>query len=80
MEKLISDNNQVQIRSLPEKYIFPPEKRPGKLPVSACKFVPVIDLEETAGDNRAVISQKILKASQEFGFFQVSTNNNLSLI
>ncbi|KAJ6998102.1 hyoscyamine 6-dioxygenase-like [Populus alba x Populus x berolinensis] len=71
MEKLISNYNQVQIKSLPEKYIFPPEKRPGKLPVSACKFVPVIDLDEAAGDNRAAISQKILKASQEFGFFQV---------
>ncbi|KAJ6773746.1 HYOSCYAMINE 6-DIOXYGENASE-LIKE [Salix purpurea] len=58
-------------RPLPEEYIFPLEKRPGKLPVSACKFVPVIDLDETAGDSRAVISQKILKACQEFGFFQV---------
>ncbi|CAK7346421.1 unnamed protein product [Dovyalis caffra] len=69
MEKLISNFNQVQ--SLPEKYIFPLEKRPGKLPVPACKFVPIIDIDETAGENRAVIAQKILKASQEFGFFQV---------
>lgn len=50
---------------LPEKYVFPPEKRPGKLDFPICENIPVIDLEKAK-------SQQILKACQEFGFFQVS--------
>ncbi|XP_071902788.1 hyoscyamine 6-dioxygenase-like [Coffea arabica] len=54
--------------SLPEKYIVPEEKRPGALLAPVSKDIPAIDLSE--GD-RASIIQKIMKASQEFGFFQV---------
>ncbi|XVF21598.1 hypothetical protein REPUB_Repub12eG0103600 [Reevesia pubescens] len=65
MEKPISSWYKVQ--SLPESYIFPPDTRPGKLDVLRCNTVPVIDLCE----NRTDTLQQILKASQEFGLFQV---------
>ncbi|CAK7357592.1 unnamed protein product [Dovyalis caffra] len=69
MEKLISSWNNVQF--VPEKYIFPPEKRPGNITFSASKSIPVIDLAETASKDRDVTIQKILKAAQEYGFLQV---------
>lgn len=53
--------------SLPENYIVPPEKRPGNVIVPLCNSIPVVDLE----DSRAEIIQQILRASREFGFFQV---------
>ena len=55
------------LKSLPENYIVPVEKRPG-MPVPISKDIPVIDLGE---EDRANRIQKIIKASQEFGLFQV---------
>ncbi|XP_027089008.1 hyoscyamine 6-dioxygenase [Coffea arabica] len=55
------------LKSLPENYIVPVEKRPG-MPVPISKDIPVIDLGE---EDRANRIQKIMKASQEFGLFQV---------
>ncbi|XP_022727794.1 hyoscyamine 6-dioxygenase-like [Durio zibethinus] len=69
MEKLVS--NWCKSKPLPESYIFPPETRPGKLLVPICNTIPVIDLSKAEGQNRTDIIQQILKASQEFGFFQV---------
>ncbi|CAK7346418.1 unnamed protein product [Dovyalis caffra] len=69
MENLVSSRCKVQ--SLSEKYVFPAEMRPGKIDVALCESIPVIDLDDRAGQNRAIIAQEILKASQEFGFFQV---------
>ncbi|OMO78458.1 hypothetical protein CCACVL1_14365, partial [Corchorus capsularis] len=54
-------------QSLPESYIFPPDVRPGKLDVPTCNKIPVIDLGN--GDNNLV--DQLLKASQDFGMFQV---------
>ncbi|XP_027172135.1 hyoscyamine 6-dioxygenase-like [Coffea eugenioides] len=55
------------LKSLPENYAVPEGKRPGKLaPIS--RDIPVIDLGEA---DRAAVVQKIIKASQEFGLFQV---------
>ncbi|TYI15946.1 hypothetical protein E1A91_A08G208400v1 [Gossypium mustelinum] len=65
MDKLVSSWYKDQ--SLPESYIFPPHERPGKLLVPRCNTVPVIDL----GDTRTNLVHQILKASQEFGLFQV---------
>ncbi|XP_022771255.1 hyoscyamine 6-dioxygenase-like [Durio zibethinus] len=65
MEKLVSSWYKDQ--PLPESYIFPPDKRPGKLLVPKSNTVPVIDL----ADNRTDIIQQMLKASLEFGLFQV---------
>ncbi|KAA8550762.1 hypothetical protein F0562_002446 [Nyssa sinensis] len=69
MENLVSSWFNVQ--SLPENYVFPPDKRPGKLSVPLCKIIPVIDLGNAVDHDRSNTIQQILKASQEFGFFQV---------
>ncbi|KAB1213740.1 Hyoscyamine 6-dioxygenase [Morella rubra] len=53
---------------VPESFVHPPEKRPGNLVVRPCKTIPVVDLED---DDRTQIIQHIMKASREFGFFQV---------
>ncbi|KAM2511656.1 hypothetical protein PS1_036019 [Malus domestica] len=66
MEKLVS--NWYNKRTLPENYIFPPDARPGKLATApSCDNIPVIDL----GGDQTCIIQQILKASHEYGFFQV---------
>ena len=69
MEKLVSSwyNDQ----SLPDSYMFPPEARPGKLLFPRCNNVPVVDISKALDHNRTDTVQQILKASQEFGFFQV---------
>ncbi|KAK5784008.1 hyoscyamine 6-dioxygenase-like [Gossypium arboreum] len=54
--------------SLPESYVMPPERRPGNLVVPLEKSIPVIDLQ--CHDPKDTI-QQILKASQDYGFFQV---------
>ncbi|KZV32991.1 hyoscyamine 6-dioxygenase [Dorcoceras hygrometricum] len=64
MEVLMSNWCTKTAQSLPEKYVFPPGKRPGKLDFPVCENVPVIDLKKAK-------SQQILNAFQEFGFFQV---------
>ncbi|KAL3517691.1 hypothetical protein ACH5RR_020280 [Cinchona calisaya] len=69
MEVLMSNWSDVQ--SMPESYVFPPDKRPGKHIFPDCKDIPTIDLDKAEGLNRAEIIQQIIKASQEFGFFQV---------
>ncbi|KAK4441595.1 Hyoscyamine 6-dioxygenase [Sesamum alatum] len=70
MEVLMSNWSNV-VQSLPEKYIIPPAKRPGKLVFPVVNDVPVIDLETGEGHGRGDIIQQILHACQEFGFFQV---------
>ncbi|KAF8401869.1 hypothetical protein HHK36_012818 [Tetracentron sinense] len=69
MEKLIS--KRFNIQSVPESYVLPQELRPGKLVVPLCKTIPVVDLGGGDGHDQTEIIQQILKASQEFGFFQV---------
>ncbi|WOG81743.1 hypothetical protein DCAR_0100894 [Daucus carota subsp. sativus] len=56
-------------KSLPADYIMPPEKRVTDFTVS--KEIPVLDLEHEAGPGRSALIQQIIKASQEFGLFQV---------
>ncbi|XP_024982278.1 hyoscyamine 6-dioxygenase-like [Cynara cardunculus var. scolymus] len=58
------------IQSVPKDYVMPPERRPGDF-VSVCNEIPVIDLQENPNVDRSQIVQQILKASQEFGLFQV---------
>ena len=57
--------------SLPGDYIFPPELRPGDLKIPFGSNISVIDLSEEENGNRTNTIQKIIKASEEFGFFQV---------
>lgn len=70
MEKLVSIWSKDQ-QYLPENYIFPPETRPGKSIIPLCTTIPVIDLSKASDQNRSNTIQQILKASKEFGFFQV---------
>ncbi|GKV01880.1 hypothetical protein SLEP1_g14394 [Rubroshorea leprosula] len=53
---------------LPPSYVHPSETRPGNLVVPPGTSIPVIDF---AGHDRNQIIQKILKAGEEYGFFQV---------
>ncbi|KAJ1413951.1 Oxoglutarate/iron-dependent dioxygenase [Sesbania bispinosa] len=54
--------------SVPLSYVQPPESRPGKVISPSGKTIPVIDL---GGHDHAHIKKYILKASEEYGFFQV---------
>ncbi|CAL5206903.1 unnamed protein product [Lathyrus oleraceus] len=69
MEKLTP--NWSSIESVPENYIFPPETRPGDIEIPISHSVPVIDLSEAHSVDRTNTIQKIIKAAEEFGFFQV---------
>lgn len=60
--------------SLPENYIFPPETRPGKCIVPSSNNIPLIDLSQAVGHHRSDTIQQILKAGNQFGFFQVHTS------
>ncbi|XP_074316656.1 protein DOWNY MILDEW RESISTANCE 6-like [Silene latifolia] len=69
MEKFVS--SWANGEKLPESYVFPPGKRPGKVAVTTSKNVPVIDIGKAKGVDRSTIIQQIIQASQDFGFFQV---------
>ncbi|XAR61116.1 Flavanone 3-dioxygenase [Bertholletia excelsa] len=69
MEKLSS--SWCKVETVPESYVLPPEIRPGKLVFPMCNSIPVIDLAGLGFDRNEVI-QHILKASQEYGFFQLA--------
>ncbi|KAH1106121.1 hypothetical protein J1N35_009889 [Gossypium stocksii] len=69
MEKLVS--SWFSNKTLPQSYIFPPEARPGNHVIPRCNTIPVVDLSKALAHDRIAIVQQILKASQEFGFFQV---------
>ncbi|THG20337.1 hypothetical protein TEA_009568 [Camellia sinensis var. sinensis] len=60
------------VNTVPQKFVFPPEERPGDLPAPLCKGIPVIDLQQSGGHHdRADLLHQIIKASQELGMFQV---------
>ncbi|KAK9704850.1 hypothetical protein RND81_07G015100 [Saponaria officinalis] len=69
MEKFVSSWSDGE--NLPESYVFPPGKRPGKVVVTTSKNVPVIDIGKAEGLDRSAVIQQIMQASQEYGFFQV---------
>ncbi|XP_061344236.1 protein DOWNY MILDEW RESISTANCE 6-like [Gastrolobium bilobum] len=54
--------------SVPSSYVQPPESRPGMVVVASGKTIPVVDLGE---QDRAETMRHILRASEEYGFFQV---------
>ena len=68
MHKLLSNRCTTLHSTVPESYILPPERRPSAVP--PCKTIPVIDLRGLNCD-RTNLVQQIIKASQEYGFFQV---------
>lgn len=57
--------------SVPLSYVQPPESRPGTVSVISGKTIPVVDL---GGHDHGEILMNILRASEEYGFFQVCTN------
>lgn len=72
MEKLITSWSNFQ--SVPEDYIFPPESRPGNIKIPFSSSIPVIDLSDLNKGDRTSTIHKIIKAAQEFGFFQVRSS------
>ncbi|XP_008451257.2 hyoscyamine 6-dioxygenase-like [Cucumis melo] len=58
-------SNWKGVESVPETYVYPPEKRFG---VSVKKTIPVIDW---AIDDRTLLLKKVHDVTQEFGFVQV---------
>ncbi|XP_058770967.1 flavanone 3-dioxygenase 2-like [Vicia villosa] len=70
MEKLIT-SHWSDFQCVPEDYIFPPESRPGNIKIPFNTSIPVIDLSEAQNGDRTNTIHKIIKASEEFGFFQV---------
>lgn len=66
MEIFISNWSNVEF--VPKKYIFPPERRPGKIEFPVCNDIPLIDL---AHNHPTDTIQKVIRACQEFGIFQV---------
>lgn len=70
MEKLLSNKNN--IKSVPKSYVLQPENRPGNLLVPKYVKVPVIDIggENTSVDRPKIVHQ-IIKACEEYGFFQL---------
>ncbi|KAJ1406508.1 Oxoglutarate/iron-dependent dioxygenase [Sesbania bispinosa] len=55
--------------SVPLSYVQPPENRPGTVAVASGKAIPVVDLG--GSHDRAQTLRHILRASEEYGFFQV---------
>ncbi|CAM8998106.1 unnamed protein product [Rhodiola kirilowii] len=71
MAKLVSNWYKQAQSTLPEKYILPPNRRPGEVTVPSCESIPVIDLQGSLLKNRFETAKAIVKAGFEFGFFQV---------
>ncbi|KAM3373750.1 hyoscyamine 6-dioxygenase [Capsicum galapagoense] len=55
------------VQTLPESYIFPPDERPGEIAVPLSGSSPIIDFNT----DHALILQQVIKAGQDFGYFQV---------
>ncbi|KAK4342428.1 hypothetical protein RND71_038244 [Anisodus tanguticus] len=69
MANLISSwSNKVE--ALPQSYVLPIHERPSDS-VRIVKEIPVIDLGQAYGEERVVVAQQLLKAWEEYGFFQV---------
>jgi hypothetical protein len=66
-------SNQPRLQTVPDKYIFPPEKRTVNDIIIHSINIPAIDLRGGCvnADGRDEIIGEIMKAGKEFGFFQV---------
>jgi hypothetical protein len=69
IEKILS--NGVNKSEVQGKYILPPNERPQLSEVSYSESIPVVDLKDLDGPNRAGVVQEIRHACEEDGFFQV---------
>eukprot|EP00253_Pinus_taeda_P006253 PITA_06253 len=69
MEKLISSGtNNLKVQ---ERYILPPHERLQMSQISYSESIPVIDLKDLDGPNRATVVHQIRLACEEDGFFQI---------
>ncbi|XP_060190223.1 hyoscyamine 6-dioxygenase-like [Lycium barbarum] len=59
-----------KLEAVPSSHCIPLHERPVD-PVPIVKDIPIIDLGKAKGEERAVVVQQLLKACQEYGFFQV---------
>lgn len=74
-QRLVSTWSNVN-SSVPLSFVQPPECRPGKVTNPSTKTIPLIDL---GGHDHAHTISQVLKASQEYGFFQVSCFNYFNI-
>ncbi|XP_012835897.1 PREDICTED: hyoscyamine 6-dioxygenase-like [Erythranthe guttata] len=68
----INDDDHVSrrwfnVESVPKSHVFSDEDRPGNQQIPLCNTIPIIDLE----NNSSNLSETIIQACQEYGFFQV---------
>eukprot|EP00253_Pinus_taeda_P029498 PITA_29498 len=69
IEKLISSGtNNLEVQ---ERYILPPHERLQVSQISYSESIPVIDLKDLDGPNRATVVHQIRLACEEDGFFQI---------
>ncbi|KAF3627904.1 hypothetical protein BC332_18854 [Capsicum chinense] len=59
-----------KLDAVPPKYCIPMHERPAD-PVQIGERIPVIDLGKAMGEERPVVVQELMKAFEEYGFFQV---------
>lgn len=74
-QRLVSTWSNVN-SSVPLSFVQPPECRPGKVTNPSTKTIPLIDL---GGHDDAHTISQVIKASQEYGFFQVNCLTILTL-
>ena len=65
-------SNGAVYQSVPESYVLPEHKRPGRSPPSSAAAIPVVDL---GGDDTDKMAEQIVAAGREFGFFQVRNSS-----
>ncbi|KAF5951382.1 hypothetical protein HYC85_009326 [Camellia sinensis] len=70
MSALVSSWSK-NVHTLPENFVCSSEERPGDLAVPLCRGIPVVDLQQVDGHDRADSIKQIMKGSQDFGMFQV---------
>ncbi|XP_047312484.1 protein DOWNY MILDEW RESISTANCE 6-like [Impatiens glandulifera] len=64
-------SNWSKVKSVPKSYIFPVGERPDDNIIAPfCNSIPIIDLQSLSSQRTEIINQ-ILKASQDYGFFQL---------
>ncbi|KAI3449760.1 hypothetical protein Pfo_006425 [Paulownia fortunei] len=62
------------VQTVPQSHTFSLEDRPGMQPIPLCRTIPIIDLGSETNSERMDTVHKIIKASQEYGFFQVTNH------
>lgn len=77
MSALVSSWSK-NVHTVPENFVCSSEERPGDLAVPLCKGIPVVDLQQVDGHDRADSIKQIMIGSQDFGMFQVRCKSLLT--